>query len=545
MKQYVIGLDYGTLSLRALLLDAQTGQEAACSECRYCHGVIENQLPPGWALQHPEDYLECLETVIPDVLNQASVSPECVIGLGADFTSSTILPVKSDGTPLCCLPEFEREPHAYVKLWKHHGAEREAEEINRIATERNEPWLALYGGKVSSEWMLPKILETLRSAPRVYQSADRSLEALDWVIWQLTGTETRSACAAGYKCFYQEHYPSSEFLRTVDPGLEHLAEEKLDAPVKPAGHRAGVLTEAMAIRLKLCPGTPVAVGIIDAHASVLGSGIAEPGTMMIIAGTSSCHMVLSETQAGIPGVAGVVRDGILPDYYAYEAGQSCVGDLFGWFVDRYLPEAYMQEARQKKMSPHQILTDKLAHYQPGQSGLLALDWQNGVRSPLMDFDLSGLLLGLTLQTTPEEIYLALMEATAYGTRLIIETLEQAGVLVDTIVMGGGIPGKNRRLVQIYADVCGREIQVTECTNASARGAALLGLAAATGEHLGNIVQRLGATARTSVLPNRENSVVYNRLYTEYQTLSHYFGTGVNDVMKRLRTIRNQQMFRSF
>lgn len=540
MKQYVIGLDYGTLSLRGLLLDVQTGQEVACSECPYRHGVMEHGLPDGWALQHPADYLECLESVIPDLLNRADAAPECVMGIGVDFTSSTILPTRSDGTPLCMLPEFEQEPHAYAKLWKHHGAEREAEEINRIAAERNEPWLPLYGGKVSGEWMLPKILETLRSAPQVYAAADRYPEALDWVIWQLIGTEIRSACAAGYKCFYQDGYPSSDFLRAIDPGLEQLVAEKLAAPVKTAGQCAGVLTEAMARRLRLCPGTPVAVGIIDAHASVLGCGVADPGTMMIIAGTSSCHMVLSETQVGIPGVAGVVRDGILPGYYAYEAGQSCVGDLFGWFVDRNLPETYMQEARQKQVSPHQLLIDKVAHCKPGQSGLLALDWQNGVRSPLMDFDLSGLLLGMTLQTTPEEIYLALIEATAYGTRLIIETFEQAGVAVEHIVMAGGIPAKNSRLVQVYADVCGREIQVTECPNASARGAALLGLAAATGEVLGGIVRRLGAVSGTCVLPNPENSAVYNRLYAEYKALSHYFGAGVNDVMKRLRAIRSQQ-----
>lgn len=550
MNKYAIGIDFGTLSVRALLVNIETGKEEAMSVCEYAHGVMESHLSCGktlqasFALQDPADYLNGMITVIRQVLAEKKVLPEEVVGIGVDFTSSTILPVKKDKTPLCRLSEFTEEPHAYAKLWKHHGAEKEAQQMDKAAKRRGEKWLSYYGGKISSEWMIPKILETLHEAPRVYQAADRFLEALDWIIWQLTDIEICSACGAGYKAFYRHDsgYPSADFFRELDSRLETVVVEKLNAPLKKVGECAGGLCTHMAEVLGLRPGTPVAAGIIDAHASVPGCRISEPGTMMIIIGTSSCHLMLSETETGITGVGGLVKDGILPGYFGYEAGQCCVGDLFAWFVKNGVPERYHQEAREKDLSLHQLLTEKIKDYRAGQSGLLALDWFNGVRSPLMDFDLNGMILGMNLLTKPEEIYLALIEATAYGTRMIIEQFENAGVQVKSIVLGGGIPVRNRKLVQVYADVCRREIRLAGTSYASALGAAILGTAVAQKEVTGfgnikEIVRRFGKVSEEVFMPDQANADVYDQLYEEYKTLHRYIGTGGNTVMKRLNALR--------
>lgn len=555
MSKYAIGVDYGTLSVRALLVNIETGKEVATSVYEYSHAVMEERipggtkLPSGWALQDPQDYLMGLITTIRDIMAKSNVFPEEVIGIGVDMTSSTVMTVKNDKTPVCLLPKFKDNPHAYVKLWKHHGAQKEAQDIDKIAKERGEKWLPLYGGKISSEWMIPKILETVRYAPEVYEEADRIMEALDWIIWEMTGVETRSACGAGYKAFYRHDlgYPSKEFFRALDPRLENLVEEKLDAPIKSIGERAGNLTDSMARELGLMAGTPVGTGIIDAHASLPGCGIGKPGEMMIIVGTSSCHMILSEKEVGIEGVGGLVKDGIMPGYFGYEAGQSCVGDHFAWFVDNCVPESYYQEARNKGVSIHQLLEQKLEGYKPGQSGLIALDWFNGVRSPLMDFDLNGLIMGMNLLTKPEEIYRALIEATAYGTRMIIEAFENAGVPVNSIVLSGGIPVKNKMLVQIYADICKKEIKISASNQASALGAAILGVAAAdkivTGyENANEIAQKLGKTRNDIYAPILENAVVYDEMYKEYKILHEYFGKGANDVMKRLNKMRDKARF---
>lgn len=552
MAKYAIGLDYGTLSVRALVLNIATGEEVGVSIYEYPHAVMETHLPTGeklpvgFALQHPTDYIEGLIHTVTEVMHRCHVTPQEIVGIGVDFTGSTLLPVDADGYPLCCTEEFIREPHAYVKLWKHHGGEQEAVWIDRIAKERQEKWLSYYGRKVSSEWMFPKILETLRHAPHVYDKADRFVDAADWIVWQLTGKESRSACTLGYKGFYhhQYGYPTKEFLAALDSRLENFVEEKIGAPIQSVGETAGFLSEKMADALGLLPGTPVGVGILDAHASVLGSGITSPGEMMIVMGTSSCHLLLAEKEADIPGICGVVKDGILPGYFGCEAGQSCVGDHFAWFVQNCIPERYEIEAREKNQNIHQLLADKLNGYQPGASGLLALDWWNGVRSPLMDFDLSGVIMGMNLLTKPEDIYLALIEATAYGTRLILEQFEKADIEVQSVVLGGGIPMKNPMLVQLYADVLKRPIRIAGTTQACATGAAILGVAAAkpevTGYHnIEEIVGAIGKQKEEVYQPQSENAFVYDRLYQEYQMLQEYFGKGNNDIMKRLNKLRRE------
>ena len=550
MKKYAIGLDFGTLSVRALLLDIATGAEVAVSVFEYPHGVMETtlpsgeKLPNGFSLQHPRDYMDGLVSVIKDVMLQSQVKPEEVIGIGIDFTASTVFPVKIDGTPLCMLKEFAHEPHAYAKLWKHHGGEAEATYIDNVIKERGETWIQLYGGKVSSEWMLPKVLETLNHAPDVYEAAERYMEAMDWITWMLTGEETRSVNGAGYKAFYNHKtgYPSKDFFAAIDARMENYVEDKLDAPIKKLGETAGYLTADMANTLGLLPGTPVGIPMIDAHCGVLGGGVTKPGEMMLVVGTSFCHHIMSEKDANVYGVCAQVKDGILSGYFAYEAGQSGGGDIYAWFTENLIPEKYEIEARENGIGIHQLLCEKLKDYQVGQSGLVALDWFNGVRSPLADFNLNGLLLGMNLQTKPEDIYMALIEATGFGTRLIVEGFEKAGVTIDSIVMSGGIPLKNPMLVQTYADILNREIRVCQTTQAGAVGAAILGIAAASSEVTGyhgltDIAESLGKKGEKAYTPNPDNIDSYNKLYDEYITLHEYFGKGANDVMKRLNKMR--------
>ena len=550
MAKYAIGLDYGTLSVRALLVNIETGEEVSVSVFKYPHGVMETELPTGeklpvgWALQHPKDYLDGLIYTVTEVMKRSKVCPNEVIGIGVDFTASTIFPVRADGYPLCFMEQFEREPHAYSKLWKHHGAEEETTYIDRIVRERDEEWLAYCGGKISSEWMIPKVLETLNHAPEVYEKADRYIEAMDWLVWQLTGEETRSINGLRYKAFYNHKTgcASNEFYKELDERMEHFIEEKMEAQQKAVGEVAGYLSEGMAKTLGLCPGTPVGTPIIDAHACLLGGGMTKPNEMTLIAGTSYCHYVFSEKEVNVYGVCSIVKDGILPGYFAYEAGQSGGGDQFAWFINNCVPEKYEIEAREKGISIHKLLVEKLEGYKAGQSGLIALDWFNGVRSPLADYNLNGLILGMNLLTKPEEIYLALIEATGFGTRLIVEEFEKAGIEINSIVMGGGIPLKNPMLVQVYSDILNREITVCQAEQSGSLGAAMLGIVAApsevTGYHsLTEVVEKLSKRGNVAYRPNQENKEEYDKLYEEYKTLLEYFGKGSNDVMRRLNKLR--------
>lgn len=551
MARYSVGVDYGTLSARALVMDVDTGKELASSVFEYPHGVMESSLPDGtplgrdWALQDPRDYLDALGTV-KDAVAKAGIDPADVIGIGIDFTSCTILPVKADGTPLCFLPEFSSNPHAYVKLWKHHAAQYCADILNKAAKDTGQSWLELYGGKISSEWLIPKAMQIAKEAPEVYAAADKIMEAGDWVVMQLCGKEARSACNAGYKALWQNgNYPSKEFFKLLDPKLENIAEEKLSYDIRPLGSRAGFITPKAAELTGLLPSTAVAVEIIDAHASVPACKIDGPGKMLMIMGTSTCHMLLSEKKKGIPGTCGIVKDGILPGLYAYEAGQSCVGDHFSWFVDNCVPASYKAEADKRGMNIHKYLREKAQKFRAGESGLLALDWWNGVRSVLMDFDLTGLILGMTLRTKPEEIYRALIEATAYGTRRIIEAFEEGGVPVRELYAAGGIASKDPMTMQIYADICNREIKISGSTQSGALGSAIYGAVASGYERsglcdMGEAARKLGRIADKVYRPNPENVKVYNELYAEYVKLHDYFGRGGNDVMKRLKSIANNK-----
>ena len=550
MGKYTIGVDFGTLSGRAVLVDVTTGNELGSSVFEYPHGVMDEKLPDGtklgvdWALQQPQDYLDVFSHTIPDVLKKTGISPEDVIGIGIDFTACTILPVKADGTPLCFLKEFQSNPNAYVKLWKHHAAQDKANQLNEIAEKRGEDWLPRYGGKISSEWVVPKVWQILDEAPDVYAATDFIIEAADWVIWQLTGVQTRNACTAGYKAIWHKKkgYPSKDFYRALDPRLENFVEEKLGCPITPLGQKAGEITEAASKLTGLKAGTAVAVGNVDAHVCVPAVKIDGPDKMLAIMGTSTCHMLLSEVEKEVPGMCGVVEDGILPGYFGYEAGQSCVGDHFAWFMENCLLSEYYSAAKAENKDVYQYVEERAKALRPGQSGLLALDWWNGNRSCLVDVDLTGMMVGLTLATKPEEIYRALVEATAYGTRKIIETFRESGVPVEEFYASGGIAQKSPMVMQIYADIINMPIKIAGSTQGPALGSAIFGAVAAGKEKGGydsvfDAAKVMGKLKDVIYQPIPENVAVYDQLYAEYSILHDYFGRGGNDVMKRLKKIK--------
>lgn len=549
-KKYAIGVDYGTQSGRAVLVDVSEGTVIAQSTKMYTHGVMEEYLPdntklkPDWAVEHPADYLEVLELTIPAVLKESGVNPQDVVGMSIDFTACTMLPVDQEGMPLCFQEELKSVPHAWLKLWKHHAAQYEANKLNRIAAERGEGFLARYGGKISSEWMLPKIMQILDEAPEIYDRTDRFMEAADWVTMQLTGVEARNACTAGYKALWnkKQGYPSTEFFKALDVRLEHVVEEKLSTDIHSQGTKAGELTEAMAAKTGLLPKTAVGVANVDAHVAVPAVGITEPNKLLMIIGTSTCDIMCGTEEKIIPGMCGVVEDGVLPGYFGYEAGQSCVGDHFEWFVKNCVPASYYEEAEKKGMSIHQLLTEKASKLRIGESGLLALDWWNGNRSVLVDVDLTGLMLGMTLTTKPEEMYRALIEATAFGKNIIIENFEASGVPVDELYACGGISKKNTMMMQIYADVTNKEIFIGASDQAPALGAAMFGAVAAGAAKGGydsifDAAKAMGKVEERTYKPIPENVEAYQKLYAEFKLLHDYFGRGENDVMKRLKNIK--------
>ncbi|WP_159882104.1 ribulokinase [Paenibacillus puerhi] len=554
-KKYAIGVDYGTQSGRAVLVDLADGTEVADHVTPYPHGVIDEELPgggiklePDWALQHPSDYMDVLRLSVPAVLAASGVRPEDVVGVGIDFTACTMLPVDAAGEPLCLLPAYRDNPHSWVKLWKHHAAQDEANLINETAARREERWLPRYGGKISSEWMMAKAWQIANEAPELYDAADLLLEATDWVIFRMTGQVTRNSCTAGYKSIWhkQDGYPEAAFFRALDPRLETLTTTKLRGDIVPLGTKAGGLTDEMAALTGLLPGTAVAVGNVDAHAAVPAVGVVTPGKLVMAMGTSICHMLLGTEEKQVEGMCGVVEDGIIPGYYGYEAGQSAVGDIFEWYVEEAVPGYVKDAAAQEGTSVHEWLERRASGYKPGQTGLLALDWWNGNRSVLVDTDLTGLLVGCTLLTKPEEIYRTLLEATAFGTRVIVDAFHTNGVPVEELYACGGLPQKNRLLMQIYADVTNREIKVAASKQTPALGAAMFGAVAAGKERGGydSIVEAaelMGRVREESFKPIPENVAVYEKLYQEYLKLHDYFGRGGNDVMKRLKALKEDAL----
>jgi L-ribulokinase len=543
---FVVGVDFGTLSARALVVRVSDGAEAGTAVSEYPHGVIDGslagygELPPDWALQDPADYTGALTAAVPAAIRDAGIDPGQVIGIATDFTASTCMPVLADGTPLCQLPGLSARPHAYPKLWKHHAAQPHADRINAVAHERQEKWINRYGGKISSEWQFAKALQLLDEDFELYQRADRWIEAADWIIWQLCGTETRNACTAGYKGIFQDgSYPSREYLAALDPRFAGFAADKLAHPISPLGARAGGLTPAAAGLTGLPAGIAVAIGNVDAHVTVPAAGPVTAGKMVAIMGTSTCHVMNGAGLAEVPGMCGVVDGGIVAGLWGYEAGQSGVGDIFAWFTRNGVPGEFADEARRRGVSLQQLLDEKATAEPVGAHGLIALDWAGGNRSVLVDGRLSGAIVGLTLATTAPEIYRALLESTAFGTRMIIDTFGASGVPVTELVVAGGLI-KSAPLMQIYADVTRRPLSVIGSGQGPALGSAIhAAVAAGAYPDVPAAAAAMGRIESDVYRPDPARADAYDELYAEYVQLHDYFGRGANEVMHRLRAIRDR------
>jgi len=548
---FVVGVDFGTLSARALVVRVGDGAEVGTAVSEYAHGVIERELagygelPPDWALQDPADYTDALGAAVPAAIRDAGIDPGQVIGIATDFTASTCMPVLADGTPLCQLPGLAARPHAYPKLWKHHAAQPHADRINAAAHERGEKWINRYGGKISAEWQFAKALQLLDEDSELYQRADRWIEAADWIVWQLCGTETRNACTAGYKGIFQDgHYPSRDFLAALDPRFAGFADSKLAHPISPLGALAGRLTPAAAALTGLPEGIAVAIGNVDAHVTLPAAGAIAAGKMVAIMGTSTCHVMNGAELAEVPGMCGAVDGGIVAGLWGYEAGQSGVGDIFAWFTRNGVPGEFAEEARRRGVSLQQLLDEQASEEPAGAHGLIALDWEGGNRSVLVDAGLSGVIVGLTLATTAPEIYRALLESTAFGTRMIIDTFTASGVPVTELVVAGGLI-KSAPLMQIYADVLRRPISVIGSGQGGALGSAIhAAVAAGAYPDVPAAADAMGRIERDVYRPDEARADVYDDLYAEYVRLHDYFGRGDNEVMHRLRAIRDRAWSRA-
>lgn len=548
---YVVGVDFGTLSGRALVVRVSDGAELGSAVSTYPHAVIDDVLPgtgerlaPEWALQVPTDYVHVLRTAVPEAVRLAGVDPASVIGIATDFTACTMVPTLADGTPLSETAEFASNPHAYVKLWRHHAAQAQADRINELAAERGERWLGRYGGFISSEWEFAKGLQILEEAPEVYAAMSHWVEAADWIVWQLCGTYVRNACTAGYKGIYQDgSYPSREFLAALNPAFASFVEDKLAHRLGQLGDPAGRLTPQAAAWTGLPEGIAVAVGNVDAHVTAPAAQAVEPGQLVAIMGTSTCHVMNGAVLREVPGMCGVVDGGIVPGLWGYEAGQSGVGDIFGWFVRTGVPPEYHSAAAELGRSVHEHLTELASAQEIGEHGLVALDWHSGNRSVLVDHELSGLVLGQTLATRPEDVYRALLEATAFGARVIVETFNEAGVPVTEFIVAGGLL-RNPLLMQIYADVLDLPLSVVTSEQGPALGSAIhAAVAAGAYPDIHKAAEAMGGRTVAAYQPVPENVAAYDALYAEYRSLHDHFGRGGNEVMRRLKTLRREAVAR--
>jgi L-ribulokinase len=544
-----VGVDFGTLSGRAVVVRVSDGAVLGGAVHEYEHGVMDEtlaatgeRLPPEWALQDPSDYIEVLKKAVPDAVRSAGINPEAVIGIATDFTASTPLPVTADGTPLCRIPAYAGRPHAYVKLWKHHAAQGQADRVNELARLRGEKWLPRYGGLISSEWEFAKGLQLLEEDPALYAVTEHWLEAADWIVWQLCGRYVKNACSNGYKAIYQDGaYPDREFLRALNPGFADFVDQKVAHAIGQLGSAAGCLTAGAAAWTGLPAGITVAVGNVDAHVTAPAARAVEPGQMVAIIGTSTCHVMNGDHLAEVPGMCGVVDGGIVAGLFGYEAGQSGVGDIFAWYVENQVPPSLHDAARAAGKDIHQHLTD-LAYSEPaGAHGLIALDWNNGNRSVLVDTHLSGLLIGQTLATRPEQIYRTLVEATAFGTRMIVETFNAAGVPVREFIAAGGLI-RNPQLIQTYSDVLRMPVSVIGSDQGPALGSAIhAAVAAGAYPDVRSGSAAMGTLRRDAYVPDPAAAGAYDRLYAEYRGLHDYLGRGANGVMHRLKDIRREAL----
>ncbi|MGW7879900.1 ribulokinase [Staphylococcus shinii] len=535
---YSIGVDFGTGSGRAFLINTENGKIEGQYIKNYTHGTIEGtlggeKLPQSFALQNGNDYMEVIETGIPAILEKTDISPSEIVGIGIDFTSSTVIFVDEQMEPIHNKAGFQDNPHAYVKLWKHHGAQDEADLLFKTALEAKNRWLGYYGFNVSSEWMIPKIMEVNNKAPEVMAVTANIMEAGDWIVNRLTGQNVRSNCGLGFKSFWEEetgfHY---DLFDKVDSDLSDIVRTKVDAPVVNIGDSVGTLSKEMADKLGLSQDTQVSPFIIDAHASLLGIGSEKDKEMTMVMGTSTCHLMLNKEQHKVPGISGSVKGAIIPDLYAYEAGQTAVGDLFE-YIAKQAPYDYVKVAESREISIFDLLNEKASKLYPGESGLIALDWHNGNRSVLSDSNLKGSIFGMSLQTKHEEIYRAYLEATAFGAKMIMQQYQGWQMEVDHVFACGGIPKKNGLLMEIYANILNKKITIIDSEYAPAIGAAILG-SICGGAHpdFNSAIKAMKEPVLYQVEPDPQQVRIYKKLFSAYKELHDLHG------YKKARIMRN-------
>lgn len=543
MASYVIGIDYGTLSGRSVLVDTANGHLVVASAYDFPHGVLDRSLPdgtplpPDYALQHPQDYLDVIYRTIPRLLEDSGISKDDVVGIGLDATACTALPLDRQGCPLCYL--YPSEPQAYIKMWKHHGAQALATRLTGAAEQVCPELLTRMGGSISAESFFPKLWELWEMAPWLYEEMYEYMEVADWIILHLTGKAHRNGCAAGYKAQYIPGvgYPEQALFEKAGFCPKGDITEKMPSPVIPVGKTVGTLRETVAEKLGLKAGIPVAAGLVDAHVCVPAAGITQAGHMLMIIGTSACHMVMGREEKAVPGICGYVDGGIMPGLTGFEAGQSSVGDLYAWFAANCVPTTYTDEARKRGISIHTWLSELAKQKSPGETGLLALDWLNGNRSTLCNYDLSALILGMTIQTRCEDLYRALLESTAFGCRAIVENFRSNGVPVDRFTASGGISLKNPFVMQLYSDILNMPVEVINAEVGPAQGSAVFAaVAAGCYENIQAAAQAMKCETVEIYRPRAEHVRVYDELYREYKILYEYFGK-TEKVMQRLRSIR--------
>ena len=546
---FAVGLDYGTESCRAVLLNLASAEVVTSSVYAYPHGVVDRtlpgsgeRLPQSWALQYPGDYLNGLKTTVRAVVKESGVDPAEIGSLGIDTTACTLIPTAGQLRPLALDDKWQNNPYAWAKLWKDHSAQPQADRINMLGADRKEEFLKFYSGRLSSEWAFPKLLKLYEEAPDVFSAAAKVYELCDWLVSLLVGAECRGAAVAGYKETYQPTtggYPDAKFLEELASGFSAVT-AKLGSEFKAPGASAGTITSEWATELGLTPDTIIASSNLDAHVAALGVGISNPNEMLLVMGTSVCNLMMTRDFKEVRGVSGTVFDGLAPGYWAYEAGQSGVGDTFGWFVNNLVPERIQREAQAANSDIFSLLERRAQTMNPGETGLLCLDWFNGNRSTLQDGGLSGLVMGLTIGTRAEDVYRCLLEGAAFGQRQIFDAFADAGVEIERVVACGGIALKSPLFMQILADVLNRPVEVNSSMQGPAVGAALHA-AVAAGETRGGFssfeaaCEIAPATAATYE-PDPARSLRYAPLLKLYKQLYDEFGDKQPDRMHMLRDI---------
>ncbi len=546
--KYSIGLDFGTLTARAVIVDVETGRELATSTFGYQDAIIDTvlpetgiHLPADFALQNPRDYQEAVVSLLRDILHRSGVCAEDVIGIGVDSTASTVLALDENYMPLCLRPEFKNNPHSWIKMWKHHSPQEQADRINEIAGRLNEPFLRRCGGKVSVEWYYPKMLETLEKAPDVFNGAAYFVELGDWIVYLLTGEKKRSSAIASLHANWDsvQGMPSEAFFHSLHPKMSEKVKQNAEIPIASIFSPAGKLTKEIAEQTGLSEHTTVSMADTDSPVALFSLDVTAERTGALILGTSSVFMLLSQKEHYIPGAMASVKDQMMPGFFGNMFGQSAVGDSFEWFVKNLVPYQYYLDARSKDKSVFDVMNDAMERLQPGDEHILAMDWFNGSRSLLQNASLSGVLVGMTLSTRPEQIYRALVESTAFGLKKILNAIQDANIPIDQIKACGGLARKSPAIMQIYADILELPIYTTSSAQTIGQGAAILGALAAGSENGGydqieDAVRAMKCPVAACYTPREEYRQLYRELYAQYEEVYRFFGKETPQIMQILR-----------